>query len=203
MAKWKSVRVRPELLTAAERALEAGHHRTLSEFVSEAIQKRLDDLSQTHEPSAPRQIAYPIIRERLLCSPHHMWAEVTPEGNIRVGLTDYAQQHLKGIASIYVEPLGHEVGKEKSLGYIETWMFRFDLLAPVSGRIVRVNEKLKNARLRMVNENPYEERWIAEVKPDNMVALEEELRDLMSGRQYRLWVLKQRRFAGITRQGST
>ena len=202
VAKWKSVRVRQELLIAAERALEAGPHRSLSEFVSEAIQMHLDDLKQRHGPSAPKQIEYPVIRERLFCSPHHVWAEVTPEGNIRVGLTDYAQQHLNGIASIYVEPLGYEASKEKSLGYVETWMFRFDLLAPVSGRIVRINENLKT-KPAIINENPYEEGWIVEIKPDNMVTLEEELRDLMSRRQYKIWALKQRRFAGTARKGST
>jgi glycine cleavage system H protein len=201
VAKWKSVRVRQELLTAAERTLEAGHYRSLSEFVSEAIQMRLNELKEKHELSVPEQIGYPVIQERLLCSPHHVWAMVTPEGNIKVGLSDYAQQHLTGIASVHVEPPGYEVTKEQPFGHIETWMFKFDLRAPVSGRITRVNENLRE-KPAIVNENPYEEGWIAEIKPDNTVTLEEELRDLMSSRQYKVWALEHKRLIDFARRSS-
>ncbi|MGB9134005.1 MAG: hypothetical protein WCC63_00230 [Candidatus Bathyarchaeia archaeon] len=201
MAKWKTVRVRQELLTAAERTLEAGRYRSLSEFVSEAIQNRLNELRQKQEPPSHRQAEYPVIRERLLCSPHHIWAMVTPEGNIKVGLSDYAQQRLKGIANIQVEPLGYEADREKPFGYAETWMFKFDLHAPVSGKIVKINEALREKPV-IINQDPYEEGWIAEIKPNNVVTLEEELRDLMGSRQYKLWAIKQRHFAGPRQESS-
>jgi glycine cleavage system H protein len=202
MARWKTVRVRQELLTAVERTLEAKHYQSLSEFVSEAVQMRLNELRQKHEPLAKTQVEYPVARERLLCSPNHMWAMVTPEGNIRVGLSDYAQQHLKGIANIHVAPLGYETSKERPFGYVETWMFKFDLHAPVSGKLVMINETLREKPV-IVNEDPYEEGWIAEIKPNNIVTLEEELRDLMGSRQYKTWTLKQRRFADAEQQESS
>jgi glycine cleavage system H protein len=191
MAKWKTVRVRQELLNAVERTLDTGRYRSLSEFVSEAIQIRLNELRQKREKQVEIEIEYPVIRERLLCSRSHMWAMVTPEGNIRVGLSDYAQQRLKGISSIQVESIGYEATRERPFGHVETWMFKFELYPPVSGKVARVNDAPKG-KPTVVNEDPYGEGWIAEIKPSNVVTLEEELRDLMGSRQYRIWAVKQR-----------
>jgi glycine cleavage system H protein len=62
-------------------------------------------------------------------------------------------------------------------GVAETWMFMFDLYAPVSGKIVKVNENLKD-KPHLVNEDPYGEGWIIEIKPKNSMTLEEELKRL-------------------------
>lgn len=193
MTKWKTVRVRQELMAAVERTLDTGAYKSLAEFVSEAIQMRLDELQQHQEATVEKPIHYPVIRERLLSSPHHIWAMVTPDGNIRVGLTDYAQGHLKGVLNIHTDPVGYEVHREEPFGSVETWMFKFDLYAPVSGKIASVNTAVRE-KPSMINEDPYEAGWIAEIKPSNVVTLEEELRDLMSPKQYKMWALKLQRF---------
>ena len=189
MPEWRTVRVRQELVTAAKRTLETGRYRSLSEFVSEAIRLRLDELKQSHEKIAEKQAEYPVIHERLLYTPNHMWAMVTPEGNIRVGLSDYAQRHLKGIAGIQTDPVGCEVEKEEPFGVVETWMFMFDLYSPVSGKIIKINKVLQGEPS-IINKDPYEIAWIAEIKPNNLITLEEELRDLMRLHQYKMWVSK-------------
>jgi len=192
MPRWRSVRVKQELVTAAKRTLETGRYRTrtqsLSEFVSEAIRLRLDELKQSHEKIA-KQTEYPMIRERLLYTRDHMWAMVTPEGNVRLGLSDYAQMHLKGIAGIWTDPVGCELKKKEPFGVIETWMFMFDLYSPVSGKIIKINKLLLDEPF-IINKNLYEIAWIAEIKPDNLITLEEELRDLMRLHQYKVWVSK-------------
>ncbi len=188
MPEWRTVRVKKELVAAAKRTLETGRYRSLSEFVSEAIRLRLDELKQSHEKIAERQTEYPMVHERLLYTPHHMWTMVTPEGNVRVGLSDYAQRQLKGIAGIQTHPIGYEVKKEEPFGVVETWMFMFDLYSPVSGKIIKINEVLQNEPS-IINEDPYQIAWIAEIKPHNLVTLEEELRDLMKIAQYQTWVL--------------
>ena len=193
MTKWKTVRVRQELMAAVKRTLETGQYRSLSEFVSEAIRLRLDELKQNHEEIAGKKVECPVIHERLLCSPNHIWVMVTPEGNIRVGLSDYAQTRLKGMVSIQTRQVGCEVNKEKPFGFIETWMFMFDLYAPVSGKIIKINKALQDEPS-IVNEDPYEAGWIAEIKPNNIITLEEELRDLMGPQQYKMWVAKLRHF---------
>jgi glycine cleavage system H protein len=193
MTKWKTVRVRQELMAAVERTLETGAYRSLAEFVSEAIQMRLNQLKQAEEKTVEQRVQCPVIRERLLSSPHHMWTMVTPEGNIRIGLTDYAQGHLKGVLTIQTAPVGCEVRREQPFGSVETWMFKFDLYAPVSGKIAHLNTAVQK-KPATINDDPYEAGWIAEIKPSNVVTLEEELRDLMSPRQYKLWALKLRHF---------
>jgi glycine cleavage system H protein len=59
----------------------------------------------------------------------------------------------------------------------------------VSGKIVKVNEKLKNEP-NIINEDPYNEGWIVEIKPKNSLVLEEELKKLLSAREYNKWVSK-------------
>ncbi len=194
MAKWKTVRVREELVNAAKSTLEIGEYKSLSEFVSDAVKQRLDELSQGRGFVAEKTVKYPVFQERLLCSPNHMWALVTPQGSIRIGLSEFAKERLKGMLDVRIEPAGHEVSREKPFGVIETWMFRFDLYAPVSGKIARINEALKENPA-TISEDPYEAGWIAEVKPENPITLEEELRDLMSPKEYKVWAIRQRHFA--------
>jgi len=189
MPEWKTIRVRQELATAAKRTLDTGRYRSLSEFVSEAIRLRLDELKQSHEKIAEKQVEYPLIQERLLYTPNHMWAMVTPEGNISVGLSDYAQRHLKGIAGIQTHPVGYEVKKGEPFGVVETWMFMFDLYSPVTGKIIKINKALLDEPY-IINKDSYEITWIAEIKPNTIVTLEEELRDLMGTTQYKAWVHK-------------
>ncbi|MCW4027870.1 MAG: hypothetical protein NWE76_10360, partial [Candidatus Bathyarchaeota archaeon] len=164
----------------------------------EAIRLRLDELKRSHEKTAQSQAEYPLIQERLLYSRNHMWAMVTPEGNVRIGLSDYAQTRLSGIAGIQTDSVGSEVRKEESFGVVETWMFMFDLYSPVSGKIIKINKVLLDEPS-IVNEDSHETPWIAEIKPSNIITLEEELEDLMGLKQYKMWVgkLGQPRILGI------
>jgi glycine cleavage system H protein len=197
MSKWKTVRVRQELMAAVEKTLDTGAYKSFADFVSEAIQLRLNELEKAQEKTVESPVQYPVIRERLLSSSHHLWTMVTPEGNIRVGLTEYAQGHLKGILNIHTEPTGSDVHRDKPFGSVETWMFKFDLYAPVSGKIANLNTVVQK-KPDTINEDPYEAGWIAEIRPNNVVTLEEELRDLMSPKQYKMWALKLRHFARLS-----
>jgi len=190
MPKWKTVRIRQELVAAAKGTFETTRYQSLSEFVSEAIRLRLDELKQSRETIAEKQVLRPVIQERLLYTQDHMWAMVTPEGNIRVGLSRYAQEHLKGIADVQTYPIGYEVKKGEPFGVVETWMFMFDLHSPVSGIIAQVNNLLLDEPS-TINGDPLEITWIAEIKPNSLVTLEEELRDLMNPPRYRMWMSKQ------------
>ncbi|MDH5482476.1 MAG: hypothetical protein OEY22_06325, partial [Candidatus Bathyarchaeota archaeon] len=65
----------------------------------------------------------------------------------------------------------------------------FDLYAPVSGKIVKINENLKDEP-RTINEDPYGEGWIVEIKPKNSLVMEQELKSLLGAREYNKWVAK-------------
>ncbi|MEM0314116.1 MAG: glycine cleavage system protein GcvH [Candidatus Bathyarchaeia archaeon] len=189
MPEWRTISIRQELIKEIEKALETGRYRSVSEFVSEAIRLRLEELMRVEGISATKREQLLAIPEQLLYTPKHTWAQITPEGNIRVGISDYAQRHLKGIAQVITDNVGKEVNQMEPFGVAETWMFMFDLYAPVSGKIVKVNEKLKE-KPQLINEDPYNEGWIVEIKPKNSITLEEELKKLLSSREYNKWINK-------------
>ncbi|MEM2110444.1 MAG: hypothetical protein QXX08_01020 [Candidatus Bathyarchaeia archaeon] len=189
MSEWKTISIRQELIKQVEEAIKTGRYRSISEFVSEAIRLRLEDLMRAKGIPAEKRKELLLKPELLLYTPKHTWAQITPEGNIRVGVSDYAQRHLKGIANIITEPVGKEVKSMDLFGCAETWMFVFDLYAPVSGEIVKINERLKNEP-NLINEDPYGEGWIVEIKPNNSIILEIELERLLSAREYNKLVSK-------------
>ncbi|MEM2465242.1 MAG: glycine cleavage system protein GcvH [Candidatus Bathyarchaeia archaeon] len=190
MSEWRTVSVRQELIEEIEKIVKTGLYRSVSEFVAEAIRLRLEELMRARGiPAERRKEVLAKIQEQLLYTPKHVWAQITPEGTIRVGLTDYAAKHLKGIAHVMTEPVGKEVKKMEPIGIVETWMFIFDIHAPVTGKIVKINETLKTEPY-IINEDPYGEGWILEIKPKNSLLLEEELKDLLTAREYGKWVSK-------------
>jgi glycine cleavage system H protein len=189
MSEWKTVSLRQELIEEIEKAIKTGRYRSISEFVSESIRLRLEDLMRAEGIPQEKRKELLLTPELLLYTPKHTWAQITPEGNIRVGVSDYAQRHLRGIAHVMTEPEGKEINKMEPFGVAETWMFLFDLYAPVSGKIIKVNNDLKN-ELHLINEDPYGEGWIAEIKPNNSIVLEEELKTLLGAREYNKWVTK-------------
>lgn len=90
----------------------------------------------------------------------------------RIGVTDYVQQNLSDILYFYPPEIGAEIDQFGESGSIESSKSVFELVSPVSGRIISINEKLvQNPEL--INENPYESGWIAEL----------ELRDLESDKE--------------------
>ena len=61
MPKWRTIRVKQELVVAVKRTLDTDRYRSLSEFVSEAVRLRLDELKQSHEKIAEKKAEYPVI----------------------------------------------------------------------------------------------------------------------------------------------
>jgi glycine cleavage system H protein len=189
MSEWKTVSIRQKLIEEVNKMLQTGRYRSISEFISEAIRLRLEELMRIEGVPVEKRKKYRAVPEQLLYTPKHTWAQITPEGNIRVGLSDYAQRHLEGIAYIYTETVGKEIKKMEPFGVAETWMFMFDLYSPVSGKIIKFNENLRNEP-QLINEDPYSEGWIMEIKPNNSLTLEQELKDMLSLRQYNKWISK-------------
>jgi glycine cleavage system H protein len=189
MSEWKTVSIRQKLIEEVNKMLQTGRYRSISEFISEAIRLRLEELMRIEGVPVEKRKKYRAVPEQLLYTPKHTWAQITPEGNIRVGLSDYAQRHLEGIAYIYTETVGKEIKKMEPFGVAETWMFMFDLYSPVSGKIIKFNENLRNEP-HLINEDPYSEGWIMEIKPNNSLTLEQELKDMLSLRQYNKWISK-------------
>ncbi|AIS53057.1 glycine cleavage system H protein GcvH [Thermoanaerobacter kivui] len=92
---------------------------------------------------------------------------VYADGNLaRIGVTDYVQQSLSDIMFFNPPSVGNEISQFDEVGSIESGKAVFEIISPVSGRIVRINEKLLESP-EYINENPYEKGWIADIELSN------------------------------------
>ena len=98
------------------------------------------------------------------------------EGDVAfVGITDYAQHELGDITFVDVDPdiVGEALDAQEEFGAIEAVKTTAELLMPVAGEIVEVNEALadeENAKL--VNTDPYGEAWIIKIKVSDPAELD-------------------------------
>jgi glycine cleavage system H protein len=91
----------------------------------------------------------------------HEWIRV--EGNeAYVGITDYAQSELGEIVFVDVTTIGETIEKENVFGSIEAVKTVSDLLMPVTGEVLEVNEAL-DGQPELVNSDPYGEGWIVKI----------------------------------------
>lgn len=81
----------------------------------------------------------------------------------RIGVTDFVQKSLSDIMFFTPATIGAEVEQFDDLGNIESGKAVFEIISPVSGKVIAINEELLEAP-ELVNINPYEKGWIAEVE---------------------------------------
>jgi len=115
------------------------------------------------------------VREGLYYIKEHFWAKI--EGNtVRVGATDYGQKALREVVYIELPSSGSPVKQGEAYGTVESVKAVVDLVAPASGTIVEVNEKLRD-NPEAINSDPYGEGWLVVIQPSNLDA---ELKNLMN-----------------------
>jgi glycine cleavage system H protein len=92
----------------------------------------------------------------------HDWARV--EGDEAVlGITWYAQDSLGELVHYEAPQVGAQVAKDGTYGEVESVKAVSDVVAPLSGEIVAVNEKVVEAP-ETVNEDPYGEGWLVRIR---------------------------------------
>lgn len=98
----------------------------------------------------------------LLYHPEHDWARIDGD-TATLGITWYAQDALGEV--VFVEPpeVGSTITADESYAEVESVKAVSDVIAPLSGEIVEVNEGLKD-NPEAINEDPYGEGWIAKIK---------------------------------------
>ena len=100
----------------------------------------------------------------------HEWAK--PEGDtVKVGITDYAQDQLSDIVFVEMPEAGETFEKGAEFGTVESVKAVSELYMPVGGEIVGVNDTLEDAPEK-VNNTPYTDGWMIEVKPDDPTELD-------------------------------
>ncbi|AFH42383.1 glycine cleavage system protein GcvH [Fervidicoccus fontis] len=99
--------------------------------------------------------------------------------NARIGITDYAQKHLKDIIGIDLPEKGKKIKKGEVLATLDSIKATSEVYAPISGEILDVNETLLESP-ELMNSDPYESGWIALIKIEN----NDELNSLLTFEQY-------------------
>ncbi|MGI6073162.1 MAG: glycine cleavage system protein GcvH [Fermentimonas sp.] len=122
--------------------------------------------------------------ENVKYSTDHEWIRV--EGDVAfVGITDFAQEELGDIVFVDVATVGENVNRGDVFGSIEAVKTVSDLMMPVSGEVMEVNEALDDSP-ELVNKEPFGEGWIIKIKVSNAA----ELDGLMNADQYKEFVGK-------------
>jgi len=115
----------------------------------------------------------------LLYHDQHDWARI--EGDVATfGITWYAQDSLGEVVFYDPPEAGETVDKDQSYAEVESVKAVSDVIAPMSGEIVEVNDALADAPER-INEDPYGEGWLVKVR----LSAPNEVDALLSAAEYR------------------
>jgi glycine cleavage system H protein len=94
----------------------------------------------------------------------HEW--VAPTSNtlhLRMGITDYAQGALGDIVYVQMPKIGESVVADKVCGEVESTKSVSEIFAPVTGKVVAINDQLANAP-ELINSDPYGAGWLIEIE---------------------------------------
>lgn len=108
----------------------------------------------------------------------HDWARIE-DGVASFGITWYAQEQLGEVVFFDPPAVGTQVSKDTPYAEVESVKAVSDVVAPLSGEIVEVNEALGDAP-EAINEDPYGEGWMVRVRLSD----EGEVADLMEASAY-------------------
>lgn len=108
----------------------------------------------------------------------HEWVNV--EGNVAtVGISNHAQGLLGDLVYVELPELDAEVSRGDDAGVVESVKAASDVYAPVSGKIIEVNEDLED-NPELVNSSPYESGWLYRIELQDAG----EVNSLMSAEEY-------------------
>lgn len=109
------------------------------------------------------------VLEGLRYADSHEWVKV--EGDIAVvGISDYAQHALGNIVYVDMPEVGDEVTAGEDFGAVESVKAASDLISPVSGEVVEINEALEDTP-EAINEDAYST-WIIKVRMSDPAEVE-------------------------------
>jgi len=100
----------------------------------------------------------------------HEWAKV--EGDrVRVGITNYAQEHLGDIVFVELPEVGRQVKQGEAFGVVESVKAVSDCYAPVSGEVVEVNGALAD-KPETLNQDPHGAGWMIVIRMSDPAELD-------------------------------
>ena len=100
--------------------------------------------------------------KNLKYSKTHEWVEFTSNNTAKIGLTDFAQQKLGKLVFVNLPLVGDELILDQPFGDVESVKAVSDVLSPLDGTVVEVNEDLLDSP-GMINDDPYDA-WLIKVE---------------------------------------
>lgn len=120
------------------------------------------------------------IPDDLYYSDEHLW--VLGEGDIAtIGISDYAQNELLDIVFVELPDVNTEINQGEGFGSIEAVKTVAELISPVSGEVLEINESLEHDP-KQINRYPYGDGWLIRVQIHDL----EEFDSLMTSEDYKL-----------------
>ncbi|NNC23416.1 glycine cleavage system protein GcvH [Salinisphaera sp. USBA-960] len=101
----------------------------------------------------------------------HEWVAPAEDGTARIGITDHAQSSLGDLVFVELPEVGTSFNAGEQVAVVESVKAASDIYAPVAGEIASVNETLEDAP-EQVNEDPFGEGWLFELKLESEEATE-------------------------------
>jgi glycine cleavage system H protein len=123
--------------------------------------------------------------EDLKYTKQHEWLLVEGTTAI-VGITDYAQDRLGDVVYVELPAVGDKVSKEDAFGVVESVKAVSDIYAPVTGKVLEVNDDLPD-NPNMINEDPYGDGWLIKVEMQDA----EEVAELMTAEEYKEYIAEE------------
>jgi len=115
----------------------------------------------------------------------HEWVLPLDNGNLRVGITDFAQDALGDVVFVALPEVGAAVSAGDAIGEVESTKSVSEIYAPVAGTVVARNDAVETAP-ETVNADPYEGGWLFVIEPTDPEAAD----DLLSSVDYEALVQK-------------
>ena len=101
----------------------------------------------------------------------HEWVRINGNEAV-IGITDFAQSELGEIVYVDVDTEGEKIERNEVFGSIEAVKTVSDLMMPMTGEVLEVNEELEDAP-ELVNEDPYGKGWIIKIAIENPAEADE------------------------------
>jgi glycine cleavage system H protein len=113
----------------------------------------------------------------------HLWVRLDDHDMVVVGISEHAQEQLGDIVYVELPDVGREVAAGEEIALIESVKTTSDILAPVSGEILEINETLSDTP-EIMNESPLDDGWLMRIEPSDI----DEIEDLMDEDAYQEFV---------------
>jgi len=119
------------------------------------------------------------IRDDLKYTDSHEWIKIN-SSIATIGITDHAQSELTDIVFAELPEIGKQIKKGDELCVVESVKSVSEIYAPLSGKIVKINEKLEDAP-EIINGQPYDDGWLVEIE----IEKKDEIDSLISASDYK------------------